>query len=123
MYYGTEYPWNATYGRRTSLASPDTTSRRSSHIRSGSLRASNGSLRDKLLNETLFGSLALARPALDNRRRDYNTEKPNPGATSACVEYVIADERKWTYSAFRIERSKRDCSWTPLTLGVSLLAE
>ena len=37
----------------------------------------NGRLRDELLNETLFGSLAQARVALEEWRRDYNTERPH----------------------------------------------
>ena len=37
----------------------------------------NGRLRDELLNETLFTSLAHARIALDEWRRDYNTERPH----------------------------------------------
>ena len=35
----------------------------------------NGRLRDELLNETLFGTLAQARVALEQWRRDYNTER------------------------------------------------
>jgi putative transposase len=37
----------------------------------------NGRLRDELLNETLFTSLAHARVALEDWRRDYNTERPH----------------------------------------------
>lgn len=37
----------------------------------------NGKLRDELLNETLFTSLAQARVALEEWRRDYNTERPH----------------------------------------------
>jgi putative transposase len=37
----------------------------------------NGRLRDELLNETLFGSLAHVRVALEEWRRDYNTERPH----------------------------------------------
>jgi putative transposase len=37
----------------------------------------NGRLRDELLNETLFGSLAQARVVLEVWRRDYNTERPH----------------------------------------------
>lgn len=37
----------------------------------------NGRLRDELLNETLFTSLAHARVALEEWRRDYNTERPH----------------------------------------------
>ena len=37
----------------------------------------NGRLRDELLNETLFGSLAHARAALATWRRDYNTVRPH----------------------------------------------
>jgi putative transposase len=37
----------------------------------------NGRLRDELLNETLFGSLAHARTALEVWRRDYNHERPH----------------------------------------------
>jgi putative transposase len=34
-------------------------------------------LRDELLNETLFRSLPHARDALENWRRDYNTNRPH----------------------------------------------
>ena len=37
----------------------------------------NGRLRDELLNETLFISLAQGRVALEEWRRDYNTERPH----------------------------------------------
>src|ERR1700687_660381 len=37
----------------------------------------NGRLRDELLNETLFTSLAHARAALEEWRRDYDTERPH----------------------------------------------
>ena len=37
----------------------------------------NGRLRDKLLNETLFGSLAQARHDLEAWRHDYNTVRPH----------------------------------------------
>ena len=37
----------------------------------------NGRLRDEFLNETLFTSLAQARIALEEWRRDYNTVRPH----------------------------------------------
>ena len=37
----------------------------------------NGRLRDEFLNETLFTSLAQARVALEEWRRDYNTVRPH----------------------------------------------
>jgi putative transposase len=37
----------------------------------------NGRLRDELLNETLFTSLAQARVLIEDWRRDYNTERPH----------------------------------------------
>jgi putative transposase len=37
----------------------------------------NGRLRDELLNETLFSSLAQARVVLEEWRRHYNTERPH----------------------------------------------
>jgi putative transposase len=43
----------------------------------GFIESFNGRLRDELLNETLFGSLAHARAALETWRRDYNTERPH----------------------------------------------
>lgn len=39
----------------------------------------NGRLRDELLNETLFTSLAHARAALDAWKHDYNTVRPHSG--------------------------------------------
>jgi putative transposase len=43
----------------------------------GFIESFNGRLRDELLNETLFGSLAHARVALEAWRRDYNEERPH----------------------------------------------
>lgn len=37
----------------------------------------NGRLRDELVNETLFGTLAQARVVLEQWRRDYDTERPH----------------------------------------------
>ena len=39
----------------------------------------NGRLRDELLNETLFGSLAQVREALEVWKEDYNTVRPHSG--------------------------------------------
>lgn len=41
-------------------------------IQNAFIESLNGRLRDEFLNETLFSSLAQARPALANWRRDYN---------------------------------------------------
>ena len=46
-------------------------------MQNGFIESFNGRLRDELLNETLFGSLAHARAALETWRRDYNTERPH----------------------------------------------
>ena len=43
----------------------------------GFIESFNGRLRDNLLNETLFTSLSQARVALQEWRRDYNTERPH----------------------------------------------
>ena len=43
----------------------------------GHIESFNGRLRDELLNETLFTSLAHARVALEEWRRDCNTERPH----------------------------------------------
>lgn len=43
----------------------------------GFVESFNGRLRDELLNETLFGSPAHARAALETWRRDYNTQRPH----------------------------------------------
>ena len=43
----------------------------------GAVHPINGRLRDELLNETLFGSLAHARAALETWRQDYNNERPH----------------------------------------------
>lgn len=43
----------------------------------GAAHPINGRLRDELLNETLFSSLAQARAALANWRVDYNTARPH----------------------------------------------
>ena len=46
-------------------------------MQNGFIESFNGRLRDELLNETLFSSLAQARTALANGRSDYNTERPH----------------------------------------------
>jgi putative transposase len=43
----------------------------------GFIESFNGRLRDELLNETLFGSLAHARVALEEWKHDYNTVRPH----------------------------------------------
>jgi len=45
-------------------------------MQNGFIESFNGRLRDELLNETLFSSLAQARTALANWRVDYNTARP-----------------------------------------------
>mgnify|MGYP001807754631 CR=1 FL=1 len=46
-------------------------------MQNGFIESFNGRLRDELLNETLFSSLAQARTALANWLSDYNTERPH----------------------------------------------
>jgi putative transposase len=46
-------------------------------MQNGFIESFNGRLRDELLNETLFSSLAQARTALANWRTDYNTQRPH----------------------------------------------
>jgi putative transposase len=43
----------------------------------GFVESFNGRLRDELLNETLFGSLSQARRSIEDRRIDYNGERPH----------------------------------------------
>ena len=46
-------------------------------LQNGFIESFNGRLRDELLNETLFSSLAHARVALEAWRRDYNAVRPH----------------------------------------------
>lgn len=46
-------------------------------VQNAFIQSFNGRLRDQLLNETLFRSLAHARAALETWRADYNTERPH----------------------------------------------
>lgn len=48
-------------------------------IQNAFIESFNGRLRDELLNETLFSSLAHARSALSNWRSDYNDQRPHSG--------------------------------------------
>jgi putative transposase len=48
-------------------------------MQNGFIESFNGRLRDELLNETLFTSLAQARVALANWRTDYNIHRPHSG--------------------------------------------
>ncbi len=48
-------------------------------IQNAFIESFNGRLRDELLNETLFSSLAHARSALSNWRIDYNNHRPHSG--------------------------------------------
>ena len=66
----------------------------------------NSRLRDELLNETLFGSLAHARAALAEWRLDYNTARPHSSLGNlAPVDYaelsVLASQRDGTLRAIR----------------------
>jgi putative transposase len=46
-------------------------------VQNAFIESFNGRLRDEFLNETLFTSLAQARAALEEWRRDYNTARPH----------------------------------------------
>lgn len=46
-------------------------------MQNGFIDSSNGRLREELLNETLFSSLAQAKAALVSWRADYNTSRPH----------------------------------------------
>jgi putative transposase len=46
-------------------------------VQNAFIESFNGRLRDEFLNETLFTSLAQARAALEEWRRDYNTVRPH----------------------------------------------
>ena len=46
-------------------------------VQNAFIESFNGRLRDELLNETLFTSIAHARAALEEWRRDYNTVRPH----------------------------------------------
>ena len=46
-------------------------------MQNGFIESFNGRLRDELLNETLFTSLAQARAALERWRADYNNSRPH----------------------------------------------
>ena len=48
-------------------------------MQNGFVESFNGRLRDELLNETLFSSLAQAREKLACWRADYNTSRPHSG--------------------------------------------
>lgn len=48
-------------------------------IQNAFIESFNGRLRDELLNETLFSSLAHARSSLSNWRSDYNDHRPHSG--------------------------------------------
>ncbi len=48
-------------------------------VQNAFIESFNGRLRDELLNETLFRSLAQVRAALDAWRHDYNTARPHSG--------------------------------------------
>ena len=47
-------------------------------VQNAFIESFNGRLRDELLNETLFTSLAQARAALEEWRRDYNPASQHP---------------------------------------------
>lgn len=72
----------------------------------------NGRLRDELLNETLFVSLAHARTALTAWQLDFNTVRPH----SAIGNMPPADFAKLSDPA--MQRSDREASrWTLRSLG------
>ncbi len=75
----------------------------------GFIESFNSRLRDELLNETLFGSLAHARAALAEWRLDYNTARPHSSLGNlAPVDYaelsVLASQRDGTLRAIGAPR-------------------
>jgi putative transposase len=66
-------------GGHSRSRSHGTTSRRASQPQNAFVGSFNGRLRDELLNETLFTSLAHAREALADWRSDFNTVRPHSG--------------------------------------------
>ena len=62
---------------RTEPASNGTISPLASRSRTASSRASNGRMRDGVLNETLFRSLSHTPVVLASWRKDYNEERPH----------------------------------------------
>lgn len=56
-------------------------------VQNAFIESFNGRLRDEFLNETLFTSLAQARAALEDWRRDYNPASEHPSV------YVIEENR------------------------------
>jgi putative transposase len=63
--------WTARTTRCLAFIDPGTS------VQNALIESVNGRLRDKFLNETLFTSLAQARAALEESRRDYNTVRPH----------------------------------------------
>jgi len=57
-------------------------------VQNAFIESFNGRLRDEFLNETLFTSLAQARAALEEWRRDYNTVRPHSRIGWLCEERV-----------------------------------
>ena len=74
---GTELTSMAILRWSQETGSSGTTSRRASRTQNAFIESFNGRLRDELLNETLFASLAHARVALAIWKDDYNTVRPH----------------------------------------------
>ena len=73
----------------------------------------NGRLRDELLNETLFTSLAQARVALEEWRRDYNTERPH-----SALQHAQHD--RWQLAPRAYPLSKRGATVAPSAIAREL---
>jgi putative transposase len=106
-------------------------------MQNGFIESFNGRLRDELLNETLFTSLAQARVAITLWRTDYNTARPhsqiawqtpdefastfNPRRSRAALcQWLRASARRFTRPAGQNHRRKRTQNWIETGGNVSL---
>ena len=82
----------------------------------GFIESFNSRLRDELLNETLFGSLAHARAALAERRLDYNTRPATQQASATWRQSTTPSSASWhrngtgrcARSGAQVTRAERD---------------
>jgi putative transposase len=83
-------------------------------MQNGFIESFNGRLRDELLNETLFGSLAQARAALATWRRDYNTERPHSKLGWLTPVAYASTIRPWRDLALRSAKGSAPDHATPV---------
>lgn len=89
-------------------------------MQNGFVESFNGRMRDELLNETMFGNLALARVVITAWATDYNTERPHSAlGYKTPADYARTLANAIARPAARDESSARRAIAQPEPIGVN----